>query len=201
MYYYNTSKWKRRKAGLYSMAKRFNSWKTLDSEEVFETPWMSIYHNHFELPNGKKGNYFYLHTRGSTMIIPIMDDGKILLVHQYRYLMDKDSIEIPCGGIKNDQDETDAAHAELIEETGYDCKRLKRIGKFIPYNGLSDEFCTVFVARVLFSVDSKPDETEQIEAEAYTPDEIDTMIENGKIVDGMSIAGWALAKKYIDRYC
>ena len=162
------------------MGKQFISWKTLDSEEVFNTPWMSIYHNQFELPNGKRGNYFYMHTNGSAMIIPVMDDGKILLVKQYRYLMDKALIEIPCGGIKETQTESEAARAELIEETGYDCKKLKKVGKFIPYNGLSDELCLVFVARALFRVDAKPDETEQIEVISITPDKIDSMIEREK---------------------
>jgi ADP-ribose pyrophosphatase len=179
------------------MRKRFQSWRTLDSENVFETPWMSIYHNQFELPSGKRGNYFYMHTRGSAMVIPVMDDGEILCIRQYRYLVDGDSIEVPCGGIKNGQTETDAAHAELVEETGYDCKRLKKVGRFLPYNGLSDEYCTVFIARALFRVGANPDETEQIEILSYAPDEIDSMIKKGKIIDGMSIAGWSLARNHI----
>jgi len=179
------------------MGKRFLSWKTYDSEEVFSTPWMSIYHNQFELPNGKKGNYFYMHTNGSAMTIPVMDDGKILLVKQYRYLMDKASIEIPCGGIKDGQKDSDAALSELIEETGYECKKLKKVGKFLPYNGLSDEFCSVFIARILHHVGSNPDETEQIEVIFLTPREIDGMIAKGKIVDGMTIAGWLIGKRHI----
>jgi ADP-ribose pyrophosphatase len=179
------------------MGKQFISWKTLISEEIFSTPWMSIYHKHFELPNGKKGNYFYLHTRGSAMVIPINDDGKILLIKQYRYLMDEVTLEIPCGGIKDGQNEEEAARSELIEETGYDCKKLKKVGRFVPYNGLSDEYCTVFIAYLLHRVDSKPDDTEQIEIVAMTSDEIDRLIAKGKIIDGMSITGWVLGKKYI----
>jgi ADP-ribose pyrophosphatase len=186
-----------RKVDVRKMRKRFQSWKTLDSENVFETPWMSICHNQFELPGGKKGNYFFMHTRGSAMIIPVMDDGKILCIRQYRYLVDGESIEVPCGGIKDGQTETDAAHAELVEETGYDCKRLKKVGRFLPYNGLSDEFCTVFIARSLYSVGAKPDDTEQIETLSYTPDELDSMITKGKIIDGMSIAGWFMARDRI----
>lgn len=158
---------------------------------------MSIYHNLFELPGGKRGNYFYMHTNGSAMTIPVTDDGKILLVKQYRYLTDNASIEIPCGGIKDGQNDIDAARAELIEETGYDCKKLKKVGKFVPYNGLSDEYCTVFVAKLLHRVGAKPDETEQIEVMSATPEEINTWIRKGKIVDGMSIAGWIIGERYI----
>ncbi len=158
---------------------------------------MSIYHNLFELPGGKRGNYFYMHTNGSAMTIPVTDDGKILLIKQYRYLTDNASIEIPCGGIKDGQNDIDAARAELIEETGFDCKKLKKVGKFVPYNGLSDEYCTVFVAKLLHRVGAKPDETEQIEVMSATPEEINTWIRKGKIVDGMSIAGWIIGERYI----
>ena len=179
------------------MGKRFLPWKTLLREEVFSTPWMSIYHDQFEMSGGKRGNYFYLHTRGSALTIPVTDEGKILLVKQYRYLTNNASIELPCGGVKDGQRAEDAAIAELVEETGHTCQKLKKAGKFVPYNGLSDEFCTVFIAKKLSFVGQKPDETEQIEVMRFTPEEVDAMIEKGKIVDGMSIAGWLLARKYI----
>jgi ADP-ribose pyrophosphatase len=179
------------------MAKRFTSWKTLLSEEIFNTPWMSIFHRLFELPDGKRGNYFFLHTRGSAMTIPVADNGKIILVNQYRYLMDGASLEIPCGGIKDGQSEENAARAELVEETGYECKTLKKIGKFVPYNGLSDEYCTVFIARNLIRVVARPDETEQIELVFHSPEEIDRLIQKNKIIDGMSIAGWFLARPHL----
>jgi ADP-ribose pyrophosphatase len=179
------------------MRKRFNSWNTLLKEEVFSNPWMSIYHNLFELPSGKKGNYVYMHTNGSAMTVPVTADSTIVLVKQYRYLTDNVSIEIPCGGIKEGQTHIEAARAELIEETGYDCKSLKNVGKFIPYNGLSDEFCAVFIAKALVEVGKKPDETEQIEVFTATPNEINTWIKKGKILDGMTIAGWAIAERFI----
>jgi ADP-ribose pyrophosphatase len=179
------------------MARRFRSWKTLLSEEVFSTPWMSIFHNQFEMADGKRGNYFFVHTNGSSLLIPVMDDGKILLVKQYRYLTDSVSLELPCGGIKDGQNDEDAARAELVEETGYDCKKLRRVGRFLPYNGLSDEFCTVFISKGLEEVGKRPDVTEEIEVVTMTPDEIDKLVARGKIVDGMTITGWMLARKHI----
>jgi len=179
------------------MGKRFASWKSLFSEEIISTPWMSICHDQFEMPNGKKGNYFYMHTKGSALIIPVNDEGKIILIRQYRYLMNAPSIEIPCGGIKEGQSDIEAAHAELIEETGYDCKKLRKVGKFIPYNGLSDEHCTVFIAKKLFYVGPKPDETEQIEVLITGPDEVELMIQKRKIIDGMSIAGWMIGRRFL----
>ena len=180
-----------------SNKKVFEPWKTILSEAMFSTPWMSVYHNMFELPNGKKGNYYYVHTNGSSLIVPITDSGKILMIRQYRYLFDEVSIEIPCGGIKDGQNEAETARSELIEETGYNCKSLKRVGKFVPYNGISDEVCHVFIATGLYFVGEKPDDTEQIETFEADIEEIDRMIQKGKITDGMSIAGWTLAKPYV----
>ncbi len=179
------------------MAGKFRSWKTLLSEEVFSTPWMSIFHNQFEMTGGKRGNYFYVHTNGSALIVPCTDEGKILLVRQYRYLIDSVSLELPCGGVKDGQDDEAAARAELVEETGFDCQKLKQVGRFLPYNGLSDEFCTVFVARGLKEIGQRPDMTEEIEVVSLAPDEIDKLVERGKITDGMTIAGWRLAQKYL----
>jgi ADP-ribose pyrophosphatase len=179
------------------MARKFRSWKTLLSEEVFSTPWMSIFHKHFQMSDGKRGNYFYVHTNGSALIVPVTDKGDILLVRQYRYLTDSVSLELPCGGIKDGQDEETAARAELVEETGYDCKKLKRVGKFLPYNGLSDELCYVYISKGLEKVGQRPDVTEEIEVVSLTPKEMDRQVERGKIVDGMTITAWTLARKHI----
>jgi ADP-ribose pyrophosphatase len=119
------------------------------------------------------------------------------MVRQYRYLTGSTSIELPCGGIKEGQSEEEAARAELVEETGYDCIKFKRAGRFIPYNGLSDEYCTVYIARKLQYVGPKPDETEQMEVISVSPDEVSSMIQKGKIVDGMTIAGWLLGNRFI----
>jgi ADP-ribose pyrophosphatase len=179
------------------MGKKLGSWKSLFSEEVFSTPWMSVCHDQFELPGGEKGNYFYLHTRGSALIIPVTDAGKVLLVRQYRYLMKNVSLELPCGGLKDGQSDADAARAELAEETGYECSKLKKIGSFVPYNGLSDELCTVFLARRLNHVGPRHDATEQIELVEAEPEEIDRLVRKGKITDGMTIAGWIIGRDHL----
>jgi ADP-ribose pyrophosphatase len=177
------------------MGKKNAPWKTLLHEEIISTPWMSLFHDQFEMPDGKRGNYFFMHTHGSALTIPVNDEGKILLVRQYRYLTGNSSIELPCGGIKHGQSEEEAARAELVEETGYECAKLKKVGRFIPYNGLSDEICTVYIARKLSFVGARPDDTEQIEVMTVTPNEMNGLIKKGKIIDGMTIAGWLLGRE------
>ena len=98
------------------MGKKHAAWKTLLREEIISTPWMSLYHDQFEMPNGQKGNYFYMHTHGSALTIPITDEGHVLLVKQYRYLTGNTSIELPCGGIKEGQSEEEQRCCDVVRE-------------------------------------------------------------------------------------
>src|SRR5208283_655228 len=75
-------------------------WKKLTSKIVHKNPWWNYHLDSFQIPNGVKGEYHYVHTEGSSLIIPVIDNGKIILVNQYRYLRDRESIEFPCGGVK-----------------------------------------------------------------------------------------------------
>jgi ADP-ribose pyrophosphatase len=169
-------------------------WKKLSESVLFKNPWWTYKRDHFELPTGKSGEYHYVHTNGASMIIPIMDDGKILTVKQYRYLCEKESIEFPCGSVKDGSTFDETARHELSEETGYAAKRLSLVGEFNPYNGVTDEICHVYVARELQHVGGTPDETEEFELLPLLADEIDKLVRDGTMWDGMSLAAWAIVK-------
>ena len=147
-----------------------------------------------KLHNGRDYEYHYVHTAGSSFIIPVKDNGKIILVNQYRYLNDRFSIEIPGGGIKEGQTPEEVAHKELIEEIGFDGE-LEKAGFFNPYNGVADEICHVFIARNLKPSDKETrDDSEEFEMLEFTPEEIDEKIRTNEIYDGMTMAAWALSK-------
>ncbi len=167
-------------------------WKKTASRVVQRNPWWTYTLDAFEIPTGFKGEYHYVHTDGSSLIIPVMDDGKILLVNQYRYLRDRESIEFPAGGVKPGQSYDEVAKRELEEEAGYRAEHWETAGEFNPYNGVTDEMCRIFVARKLHFVKPKPDSTEEFEIIFRTPAEIGQMIRSGLIWDGMSLAAWSL---------
>jgi len=169
-------------------------WKKLSESVVSRNPWWTYKRDTFELPSGKPGEYHYVHTNGSSMVIPILGDGTVILVNQYRYLVGKESLEFPCGSVKEGSSHIETARHELAEETGYAAKRLTRIGEFNPYNGVTSEMCQVYVARDLRFVGGTPDETEEFEIVRATPAEIEAKIGAGDIWDGMTIAAWAIAK-------
>lgn len=174
-------------------------WKKLSQKTLFTNKYWSYLFDEFEIEGNGKGEYHYLHLIGSTMIIPVIENDKILLVNQYRYLNQKESIEFPAGSVEEGFSFEDNAIKELREETGYSASELTKIGEFSPYNGVSDEICQVFIARELFNNALKADFTEDFEFLKISPEEIDNMIDRGIIWDGMTISAWALARKYFNK--
>ena len=170
-------------------------YKQISGSVLYANQWWKYCLDMVEFPSGKTGEYHYVLTNGSSMIIPVAEDGKVLLVRQYRYTGDRDSIEFPCGGAKEGTSPERTAIEELVEETGFTPEKLEAVGSFNPCNGLLNEICTVYVARDLKFVGSRPDETESFELVRLTVKEMDLYIRNGTIWDGMTLAAWALARE------
>ena len=169
-------------------------WKQLSSKIVIRNPWWTYKLDEFQIPNGIQGEYNYVHTNGASMIIPITKEGKIILVNQYRYLCDKESIELPCGGVKDGKSYEEMAHIELEEETGFRSNDLQYAAEFNPYNGVTNEICKVFIAKELVQSKAVPDSTEEFEILYKTPTEVDALIQTNTIWDGMTIAAWGLVR-------
>lgn len=174
-------------------------WQKLSESTRAKNPWWSYKCDAFRLPSGKEGEYHYVHTNGSSMIVPVMGDGSIILVNQYRYLLAKESLEFPCGSVKEGSTHDETAWHELAEETGYSAGHLLCAGTFNPYNGVTDEMCNVYIAKELRFVGGSPDETEEFEVLHLFPDEIEARIHSGSIWDGMTIAGWVIVKGKLEK--
>jgi ADP-ribose pyrophosphatase len=170
-------------------------YKTLSSRNFKKTPWSVFKHDVFLTPEGKKGDYFYHHSNGAVFIIPVLADGKIVLIKQYRYLFQRsDSIEFPGGGAEKGQSFEKSAVRELLEETGFLAGKLIKIGLFSSCNGVTDEVTRVFIASKLVKKKAKPEELEIIRTFYRSFDQIEEMIKQNKIWDGQTLASWALAR-------
>jgi ADP-ribose pyrophosphatase len=172
-------------------------WKRLDRSVVAKNSWWTYLKDTFQLPSGSKGEYHIVHTNGASMIIPVLDDGRMMLVRQYRYLCDRESLEFPCGGVKDGSTWEETAVHELREEAGFRSGDLRTVGEFNPYNGVTDEVCRVFTARKLDHVGDAPEETEEFERVILTPEELDAEIRSGRLWDGMTIAAWMIARPHV----
>lgn len=176
------------------------SWIKITESILIRNPWWTYKRDAFEMPSGRGGEYHYVHTNGSSMVVPVLGDGRLVLVNQYRYLAGKESVEFPCGSVKDGSTHDETAHLELQEETGFSAKGLIRVGEFNPYNGVTNEMCRVYVARDLVYVGGTPDETEEFEIVRLAPAEIDERIRAGAIWDGMTIAAWSIANGRIQDF-
>ena len=171
-------------------------WITISSEIVHKNPWYKVQKDDVILPDGKKGEYFSIRFGKGVYIVPVRNN-KIIFIKQYRYIFDNWFLELPAGGVGRNS-VIKAARKELKEETGYKAGKMKEVGKFYSANGLMKEEVYVFIARDLQFVGQELEATEGgtkiIEIninDAYK------MIEDGKIIDGQTIAALTLAKKYI----
>ena len=169
-------------------------YKTISKKVLYQNPYWRYCCDRIELPSGKAGEYHYVLTYGSSMIVAETDAGKFLMVRQYRYTGNRESLEFPCGGVEEGSTHDETARRELAEETGFEAGMLKPIGGFNPCNGLLDEICRVYRARDLRPTGAHPDETESFELAYLTESEIDAFIGNGTIWDGMTIAAWGISK-------
>ena len=131
------------------------------------------------------------------MVVAVAEDGRILLVRQYRYTGKRDSLEFPCGGVKDGSTHDDTAREELREETGFIPGRIRAVGEFNPCNGLLDEICKVYIAGDLRHTRADPDDTENFELVRLTPGEIDAFVADGTIWDGMTLAAWVMVKHHL----
>lgn len=175
---------------------KFKVWEKISSTEIFQNDYWSYRVDEFCLDSLFFSKYHYVHTHGSTMIIPKANDGKFILVEQFRYLNQKNSIELPCGGVKPNLSYEENAHKELREETGYDSHHLKYIGEFSPFTGAADEICKVFLADNLYLNPLAPDKTEEFKIHFLTYSEINDLISSNIIWDGLTLAAWALFDKH-----
>ena len=174
-------------------------WRKVAESSVVRNPWWTYRRDAVELPGGRPGEYHYVHTEGSAMVVPVAEDGRLVMVRQWRYLASRESLEFPGGGVKGGASPEEAARAELAEETGQAAHELMPAGRFNPYNGVTDEMCEVFVARGLHPAEGvKPDETEELEVELVSPADLEARIRTGEVWDGQSIVAWHLARALVE---
>ncbi len=169
-------------------------WTKLAEAVVYTNPWWTYQRDTCQLPTGTNGEYHYAHTNGSALIVPLLADGRLLMVQQYRYLGARESLEFPGGSVKDGATSDETARHELVEETGYSANHLVLVGVFNPCNGLTDEICQVYLAWDLQYIGSRPDDTEEFELLTLSPDEIEAKIRGGAIWDGMTLAAWHLVQ-------
>jgi len=170
-----------------------NPWRLLSSKVVHKNNWWSVRQDKVIRPDGSDGEYNVVSTPGAVMVVAMNEDQEIYLVGQFRYTTGVYSLEVPGGGV-GQQQPLAAAKAELKEETGFTAKSWKSLGKFQTSNGLTDEFTYVFMATQLLQTNENEQEHEGIDrlTEVALPEAL-SMIKNGKITHAQTIVSLTMA--------
>jgi ADP-ribose pyrophosphatase len=169
----------------------------VDSELAYEGHFLKVQRDTVRLPDGKQSKREYIKHPGAVVILPLFDDGNVLLERQYRYPLQKVFIEFPAGKIDPNEDPLDCAKRELQEETGYtaaDWQFLCTIHNAIAY---SDEHLDIFVARGLIAGESRLDDGEFLETFTATVPDMLSWIREGKISDVKTVIGAFWLDKFL----
>ncbi len=173
--------------------------ETLASKLLFKNPYWEYKLDNYTLPGGQAGEYHYVHSPGSVMVVAVEDDETLVLVRQFRYLWKRESIEFASGGVKNG-DFLMTAKNELAEEAHLAAAEWKEIGEFNPFNGATDEVCRVFLATGMSRAYREKDESEEFELLRMSVTEFEKLVEDGTIWDGMTLAAWLLSRRSVSAF-
>ena len=168
-------------------------WRRRSRRVAYENPWIQVHHDEVDRPDGSPGIYGVVHFRNAAIgVVTVGDDGRLLLVGQHRYPLDRYSWEIPEGGAPIGESPEDGARRELAEETGYEASSWRLLCRLSLSNSVTDERGALFVAEGLTPGDATPDGTEALELRWATLDAILAEIASGAIHDVMTIAAIGL---------
>ncbi|CAD6554146.1 NUDIX domain-containing protein [Paraburkholderia sabiae] len=161
----------------------------ITSEVAYQGPFMTVKCDTVRLPDGKHATREYVKHPGAVMVIPLFDDGRVLMETQYRYAMGKVMYEYPAGKLDPDEDSLTCAKRELLEETGYTAREYVYLTRVHPIISYSTEFIDIYVARGLTPGERKLDDGEFLETFIAKVSDVAEWIRMGQLSDVKTIIG------------
>lgn len=160
---------------------------------------IDYYQDTIKVPNGNVVTWDFISHKGAAAVVAVNKDGKLLMVRQYRNALDRETLEIPAGGLESVDEPTDVAAArELEEETGYRAGKLELLLTLRTTVAFCNEKIDVYVATDLQPSKQHLDEDEFINVEAYDIEELAQMVYDCKIQDGKTVSA---LMAYKNKYC
>ncbi len=177
-----------------------DQFERIDRKLVYQGHIVDFYEDTVQVPNGNVVKWDFIKHKGAAAVVPVLEDGRILMVRQYRNALDRETLEIPAGGLNGAEEPfIECSHRELEEETGYRCE-IEDMEFLITIRttvAFCDERIDVYVARNLVRSRQHLDEDEFINVCPCTTEELSRMIYEGKIQDSKTIAA---VMAYIHKY-
>jgi ADP-ribose pyrophosphatase len=170
------------------------AWRTLGREYLFKNPWCAFRVDDVELPDGTRIEYGVLEGGGFASVVPVTDEGNVVLVRQWRQPLGAFTLELPSGMVDAGEEPERAACRELFEETGYGAQKLEHLSSVHTSTGRSTEVCHLFrCVAVRDERGPRPEPTEFISVVELPYGDAVRMASEGEIVDAATVLGLLLA--------
>ena len=162
--------------------------KVLSSKLIYHGRVFDVVDDELIMPDGRKFARATIVHPGAVVIMPVLDDGSVLAIRQYRHPLRRTILEFPAGTLDKGEAPLDCARREICEETGYGAATWQDLGIVYPGPGICSEIQHLFVARDLRPEKLQGDEDEVIEVQRFSVTEIEEAIRSGELSDAKSIA-------------
>lgn len=163
-------------------------WKTLSSRPIYANNWMRLREDIAQMPDGRTTIYGVVDFGECVGVLPFVDEDRVALVRQYRYVFDENHRwEMPTGGVKAGEKPEDAALRELREEVGYTAARLEPVSTYYTSKSICHETAHLYLGYDLTRSALPPDDTEFFEVAVFPFDEVLEMVNRSEIRDGMTV--------------
>lgn len=173
------------------MSKSFDD-RFVSHELIFDGTVAKGYAVEVRMEDGRAVRRDYFHYGGAAVILPVLDDGSIVLIRNYRFAVDEHLLELPAGMLDADEEPGLCAARELAEETGYLAGRVEKLGAFFSGPGTTDENMHAYLATKLTAGDQNLETYERITVEVYPEGLVRRMVADGEIHDAKTIAALGL---------
>ena len=171
-------------------------WKRLNRKTVYQNPWITVYEDQVQLPNGQITVYGVVTPPQAFVgIVPFLDAETVLLVRQYRYIQDEVTWELPSGAMHAGETPQQAAQRELQEEVGYRARHFEQLSLMRSNKSVMDDYGSIFLATGLTPSKAVPDATEEFQVISVPFNHALEMVTRYEITDCVSIIGLLLADK------